>query len=134
METHYVFALFLGYFCGIIRGIMKAIVLSEKQKELLIKKRTQLMAELADIGPFVAATIVTSQRICGTKTCSCMKEKGVKHKTITLTWKENQKTKSVYVPKVLHDEVILWGDNYKKMKAVLAKLSDLQLDLIRIRD
>jgi len=113
---------------------VKAIVLPEKQKESLVKKREQLLAELANVGPFVAATIVTSYRICGTKTCSCMKDNGTKHKTLTLTWKENKKTKSVYVPKVLHEEVILWGDNYKKMKAILTKLSDLQLELIRIRD
>jgi hypothetical protein len=113
---------------------MKAIVLSEKQKESLAIQREALMSELAEIGPFIAATLVTSYRICGTKTCSCMKENGVKHKTLTLTWKENKKTKSVYVPKVLHDEVVLWGENYKKIKSILAKLSDLQLDLIRIRD
>lgn len=114
--------------------IMKAIVLPEKQKNELLKKREKLMAELTNVGPFVAATLVTSYRICGTKTCSCMKENGAKHKTLTFTWKENKKTKSVYIPKVLHDEAILWVDNHKKMKAILTKLSDLQLDLIRIRD
>lgn len=114
--------------------MVKAIVLTEKQRKSILKKREKLLVKLASIGPFVAATLVTSYRICGTETCSCMKENGLKHKTITLTWKENKKTKSVYVPKVLHDEVILWCDNYKKMKVVLAKLSDLQLNLIRFRD
>ena len=113
---------------------MKAIVLPEKQINLLAKEREQLMAELVEIGPFVAATLVTSHRICGTKTCSCMKEDGPKHKTLTFTWKENRKTKSVYIPKVLHDDAVLWVNNYKKMKAILEKLSDLQLKLIRIRD
>ncbi len=104
-----------------------------KNKKNILKKQEKLVEKLSKVGPFVSGSISVVNRICGTSTCSCMKKNGKKHPAMLLNWKENKKTKTLYVPVALHDDVRKWNENYKKLKEVINKISDLQKEIIKLR-
>jgi len=112
--------------------IVKRIIVSEKQKALLIKKRRRLLKQISELSPFIKGSLSRLYRICGAKNCAC-KKGGNKHEALYLTWKEDCKTKSLYVPVEMHKETIQWVQNYKKLKTLIKKLSSLQQDILRLR-
>lgn len=88
-----------------------------------IKKRRQTkLSKLGLCGPFVTGSL---NRV----------EKKDKHGKITvyylLTFKEEGKTRSVYVPKDMVKEVRGWVRNYQKLKKVIARVSTDSIAVIR---
>jgi hypothetical protein len=51
-----------------------------------------------------------------------------------VTWKESGKTISLYVPKGLEAEVSKWALNYKKLKEMIREISNIQKDIVRLRE
>jgi hypothetical protein len=51
-----------------------------------------------------------------------------------VTGKENGKTVSLYIPKQLEAEVKSWVANYKKLKEVVRQISNIQKDIVRLRE
>ena len=88
----------------------------------LKKRRQAKLDRLGRCGPFVAGSL---NRV----------EKTDKHGKTTvyylLTFKEQGKTRSVYVPKDLVKEVRGWVRNYQKLKRVLAHVSTDSIAVIR---
>ncbi|MFV0402212.1 MAG: DUF6788 family protein [Oscillospiraceae bacterium] len=76
-------------------------------------------------GPLVAATLVEFYRKCGRKGCHC--QNGPGHLAHHLTFKEEGKTRSIYVPTALLPEVRQWIEEHKRIKAKLAHISRLAL-------
>jgi hypothetical protein len=67
---------------------------------------------------------------CGRKTCRCATE-GQLHSAWHLTYKVEGKTRTVYVPLDLLDEVRSWIDNHHRHKALLNEIHQLTLALIQ---
>jgi hypothetical protein len=95
--------------------------------------RSQLLSKLATIGPFIQGSVVATARICGKKGCACH-HGGPKHPVMYVTWKEGNKTVSLYVPRAFEKEVRTWARNYKKLRDILTKLSNIQKSILRLRD
>lgn len=102
-------------------------------KRILEAKKGKLLSKIAELGPWIEGTIVTTTRICGKTNCACHKGDS-KHPVMYVTWKENGKTVSLYVPRKLEKEVSSWGANYKKLKALIREISDVQKDIVRLRE
>ena len=102
-------------------------------KKALELKKGKLISGIAKISAWMEGTIVTTTRICGKKNCACHKG-GSKHPVMYVTWKENGKTVSLYVPRKLEDEVRGWGSNYRKLKKLIRKISNIQKDIVRLRE
>lgn len=88
-----------------------------------IKKRRQAkLSKLGLCGPFVTGSL---NRV----------EKKDKHAKVTvyylLTFKEEGKTRSVYVPKDMVKEVRQWVRNHQKLKKAIAKVSTDSIAVIR---
>ena len=88
-----------------------------------IKKRRQAkLGKLGLCGPFVTGSL---NRV----------EKKVKHGKVTvyhlLTFKEEGKTRSVYVPKDMVKEVREWVRNFQKLKKAIAQVSTDSIAVIR---
>lgn len=88
-----------------------------------IKKRRQAkLDKLGLCGPFVTGSL---NRV----------EKKDKHEKVTvyylLTFKEEGKTKSVYVPKDMVKEVSQWVRNHQKLKKAIAQVSADSIAVIR---
>ncbi len=111
---------------------MKKIIVNEKQKSRLIKKRKRLLKQISVVGPPIKGSLARLYRICGAKHCGC-KKGGNKHEALYLTWKDNKKTKSLYVPVSMHKDTIQWVKNYKKLKTLINILGSVQQDILRLR-
>ena len=101
------------------------------------RKRDGLLKKLADIGPFVDASLVTIARTCGNAGCKCAQ--GEKHESLYLTYKalsgegekRRMKTQTLYVPLALEEQVKSWTREYKRLKALTKEIADVQKMIIR---
>ena len=64
----------------------------------------RLLARLRTIGPFLEGSLTLGTKRCGRPTCRCATE-GPIHETALLTWKEQQKTCTLYIPIAWREEV-----------------------------
>ena len=105
--------------------------LGETVKKLLIK-RLQLWQKLIGINNFVRGTVVELRRPCTYKGCKLCKS-GKKHPANYLSTSKNGKTRLVYIPKNQKDEVLKLTKSYKKLKEIIEKLSDTNVELIKLK-
>lgn len=88
-------------------------------------KRQRLNGMLEQLGmetPLLAASLNRVNR----------KDKlGRKQDYHILTFKQDGKTRSVYVPKDMLKEVRLWIQNYRRVKKLMADISTLSISIIR---
>ena len=101
--------------------------LSPKMIEKSIKARLKKLTEIDK--PLIAASLVKIERKCGNPNCKCAK--GEKHVGHILTFKEKQKTKSVYVPVDRLEEVREWVKENKKVKKLIKEINQLSLTLLK---
>ena len=104
-----------------------------KRKENLLLKQIKLIQSLGNIEPFVIGSIAVVKRICGNKNCRCRKSPAQKHPAMFLTWKEEKKTKALYIPVAMEKEVKVWSKNYQLVKRIIREISEVQKNLLRLR-
>jgi hypothetical protein len=95
--------------------------------------RRMLNSRLADLGtdkPILAASLAQISKHCGRESCHCHKG-GALHTAWHLTYKVKGRTRTVYVPVDLLDEVRSWLDEHKRIKALLAQIHELTVALVR---
>lgn len=95
-------------------------------------KRRKLVNKLSKCDPWISGSISVIKRICGSKGCSC-RHGGPKHPAMYLVWKENQKTRGLYIPRLLENEVRKWSENYHKAKRIMNKITEVQRQIISLR-
>jgi hypothetical protein len=100
-----------------------------KHPTLLRRRIDARVKQLAADKPVLAASLVEIARKCGRKTCRC--EKGEKHVGQYLTFKEAGKTRTVYVPVDMVEEVKEWIQEHHRIKALDKEISQLCVALIR---
>lgn len=79
--------------------------------------------------PLLAASLVSFDRRCGKPGCHCAE--GAKHHGHQLTYKVRGKTRTVYVPVDLTEEVRAWIDEHRRLKCLIQEISQLALALVR---
>lgn len=102
-------------------------------KQSLEAKRLKPLQKIHTLIPWIEGSLVSTARFCGKKNCICH-QGGPKHPVLYVTWKENGKTVSLYVPRRLEPEVIGWVQNYKKLKDLVREISEIQKQIIRLRE
>ena len=80
--------------------------------------------------PVLVASLVRIARSCGRQGCRC--QRGEKHVSDYLTLKVAGKTKTVYVPADLKEEVQTSILEHRRLKRLLREITELQLALIRL--
>lgn len=86
-------------------------------------------ARLAPGRPVLAATLTQIRKRCGRPACHCYH--GDPHLAWHLTYKAEGKTRTVYVPHDLLDEVRAWIEEHKRIKALLDEIHQLTVALVR---
>jgi len=102
-------------------------------RHILEAQRRRLVSKITSLDPWIEGTFVSTSRRCGKKNCVCH-QGGAKHPVLYLTWKENGKTLSLYVPRRREVDVRRWTDNFKKLKALIREVTLLQRQLIGLRE
>jgi len=105
----------------------------KERKTRLETKRKKLLKQLIHLDPWIQGTVVQTKLTCGSKGCAC-KRGGSKHPAMFLTWKEKGKTCCLYIPKRLESEVKRWARNYQSVKVIMRKITEVQRDIIRLRE
>jgi hypothetical protein len=93
----------------------------------------RFIRQIPSLGPWIEGTLVSTSRRCGKKDCACH-QGGPKHPVLYLTWKKEGKTRSLCVPKNLQGEAKTWGENYKKLKQLIRKVTLIQRQVIAFRE
>jgi hypothetical protein len=102
-------------------------------KQTLEAKRLKPLQKINILAPWIEGSLVSTSRFCGKKNCVCH-QRGPKHPVVYVTWKENGKTVSLYVPRKLETNVQRWVQNYRKLKELIREISDIQKQIIRLRE
>jgi hypothetical protein len=89
------------------------------------------LKRLAPKQPVLAASFVEFRHRCSSPNCACQRG-GPKHLSQHLTFKEpGGKTRSVYVPKDLVEDVRSWIEEHRRLKQRLHEIQQLTLALVR---
>jgi hypothetical protein len=88
------------------------------------------LRHLATDKPVLAASLVPIAKHCGRDGCHC-RQGGPKHVGHYLTSKVQGKTRTVYVPLDLLDDVRSWVAEHKRLKQLLHEISQLTLALVK---
>ncbi len=88
------------------------------------------LKRLAPRGPVLAATLSQVSKHCGKPSCGCQRG-GPLHQAHQLTIKEEGKSRTVYVPQDLLDEVRSWVQEHQRIKGLIHEISLLTLALVK---
>jgi len=99
-----------------------SIVMLEKQ----IKAR---ISKLGQSKQFIVGSLVESKRKCGNKNCKCANG-GELHSAHILTKRQNGKTKTIYIPVDMVEEVGKWSNEYRKLKELISEIDQLSEKVI----
>lgn len=103
------------------------------ERRRLEAKRKRLLRKIVELDPWIQGSLVSTKRICGKPNCSCRRG-GPKHPALFVTWKDQGKTLSLYVPRKMESEVQTWGKNYQRLKAILQEITEIQRRIVRLRE
>ena len=96
----------------------------------LKRKRAGLIKQLQRAKPFIDGSVVKIKRTCGNKEhCHC--GKGILHESYYLTYKEKKKTRTIYIPVDMEDEVREWSKEHKRIKGIIREICRCQKAIIK---
>ena len=87
------------------------------------------LKQLVPAGPILAASLSRVNKRCGQPSCRCH-HGGPLHPAHQLTLKEGGKTRTLYVPQDLLEEVRRWVHESQRLKTLIREVSQLTLALI----
>lgn len=96
---------------------------------LISRFRDARLKQLIPVCPPLAASLIRIARRCGHPRCHCVS--GERHMGWYLTLKQRSKTRTVYVPNDLKDEVAQWVQEHRRLKRLLQEITQLNLALIQ---
>jgi hypothetical protein len=105
---------------------------SPHHPSLILRMLQGRLKQLATTSPILAASFGTYTHRCGRPSCRCH-QGGPLHPAQHLTFKEDGKTRSVYVPKDLLPEVRTWLAEHKRLKRLLHEIHQLSVALLRAK-
>jgi hypothetical protein len=110
--------------------LWKVYILIFMARHPMTNKRGKMALErLRRIKPFVQASLSLTKKRCGNSRCQCAQE-GPIHEVALLTWKEENRTHTLYVPIELRQEVERWVQEGKLLKRLVAEVSQAQREFL----
>ncbi len=85
----------------------------------------RLLARIRRIGPLLEGSFTITTKRCGNPQCRCAQQ-GPLHQTALLTWKENNKTRTLFVPRAWREQVAEWVEEAQRLKRLIHELSEAQ--------
>ena len=114
----------------LLTNIWEVYILILMTRPLMTNKRGKQALEcLRKIKPFVQASLTITKKRCGNPRCRCVQE-GPLHEVALLTWKEEKRTRTLYVPIKLRQEVEKWVQEGKLLKRLVAEVSQAQREFL----
>lgn len=98
---------------------------------LLRGRARSLRSRMRKIGSMIQGSVVYRQMTCGKPNCRC--RRGFRHSYLCVTYKDQGKTKTIYVDKSREAEALLLARNYKQHKLLLRELTRVNLEILKSR-
>jgi hypothetical protein len=105
-------------------------VKSKMSAQMLMSRIEARIKKLGACGISISGSFVRTSRKCGNPSCRCATG-GEKHPCCLLTSKVGGKTKTVYVPVDMEEEVERWVRERKKIKGLLKEIDEMGERIIR---
>lgn len=99
------------------------------QLRLLRGRARSLRSQMRRLGSMIQGSVVFRQMTCGKPNCRC--RRGFPHTYLCVTYKDQGKTKTVYVNKAREAEALLLARNYKQHKELLRELTRVNLEILK---
>lgn len=96
---------------------------------VLQRRRDAKLKKLADTGPVLDGSLAQIAVRCGNPNCRCAR--GQKHRSHILKRDVRGKTQSLYVPLDMLEDVRRWVKEYRRVRALLRDISELNREIIR---
>lgn len=96
---------------------------------MIRRQQQSRLKRLAQVKPFVAASLVRIAVRCGRAGCHCATGPG--HPSFYLTFRHAGKTRTVYVCKDRVAEVRQWVAEHRQLKRLLGEISALSVALLQ---
>jgi hypothetical protein len=103
------------------------------QERKLMQGRKTLASGLPPFEEMVRGSIVTRYRRCGKRNCHCVETEGHGPAHYLTVTRKGGKTDQVFLSKEMLPIARRYLDNYKRWWAALEKVSDANLQLLRMR-
>lgn len=105
--------------------------MNSSKKIINLKRQIQRrLKQLSKINPMIDGSLCQIERKCGKANCRCTR--GEKHIGYILTKKISGKTKSIYIPNQMVDEVKTWIAERKRIKKLMKEISGRNEKIIRL--
>ncbi len=85
----------------------------------------RLLARIRRIGPLLEGSFTITTKRCGNRKCRCAQQ-GPLHEAALLTWKESNKTRTLFVPRAWREPVAEWVQEAQRLKGLIHELSEAQ--------
>jgi Family of unknown function (DUF6788) len=108
--------------------------MANKEPQRLLQRRRKAVARLGEVGKVLRASLLERLTQCGKGGCKCMA--GQKHGPsyyLTVSYPKG-KTRQIYVSKDLKKIAESWIENYHRVWAALEEISEINLELLRLKD
>lgn len=99
------------------------------QLRLLRGRARSLRSRMRKIGSMMQGSVVYRQMTCGKPNCRC--RRGFPHIYLCVTYKDQGKTKTIYVNKTREGEALILARNYKQHKELLRELTRVNLEILK---
>ena len=91
-----------------------------------------IKTQILGIGPIKKGSITKQWYTCKTPNCRCKRGKNFRHGPYYwLTWKENNKSKSILLSKELLSEIKVYKQNYKILKKIIKKMENISEQIMK---
>lgn len=97
-------------------------------KNRLLQYRRQILSLMTGQAKVIRGTLVLMKRVCGNKRCRC--SRGQKHESLYISQSRKGITRMVYIPRQDEAKVRQYTENYKRIKNLLNKISEINLKLL----
>ena len=106
--------------------------MSKKVSINVLKMRVRAkIKELGNAKPFISGSFIRTSRKCGNPNCQCANG-GPKHPCCMLSSKVKGKTKGIYIPVAIADEVESWVKEHQRIKKILKEIDGMNEQIIRM--
>ena len=106
--------------------------MSEKVSINVLKMRVRAkIKELGNAKPFISGSFIRTSRKCGNPNCQCANG-GPKHPCCMLSSKVKGKTKGIYIPVAIADEVESWVREHQRIKKIFKEIDGMNEQIIRM--
>jgi hypothetical protein len=105
--------------------------MSDRISTDLLKQR--IHARIKELGKskiFISGSFISTGRKCGNPACHCATD-NKKHPCCLITSKVKGKTKNIYIPVDMQDEVEKWVREYKKVKTLIKEIDVMSEQIIK---